>query len=273
MQKALKFLTSIVASLVCMHFLGLGAIAGQYLVKGVVTDKFSGKPTGSVIEFRSPDGKKIKTQSNSISGEYQQVLQTGVQYDIIFTGSDVARQIEKVPSATSDSYHEVIANYSIKKFYAGMEFDKVDAFKSGNSSIGQGATKTLDELQEVMKFNRNVVFEIRVSAHDKFKLQRKDPAKPAAEKKSKKDKKSKKGKKQTEEKAPEPAAAEPTESTSDSPKTHKTVDERVEAMKKYIDSWPRFSDRIVVVPDYSLGAPGREESVLVVVKKLEKNVD
>ncbi len=272
MQKAFKFLTSIVASLVCLHFLGLSAIAGQYLVKGVITDKFSGKPTGSTIEFRSPDGKKIKTQSNTISGEYQQVLETGIQYDIIFTGNDIARQVEKLPLSNSDSYHEMVANFSVKKFIAGMEFDKLEAFKSGNTSIGQGATKSFDELQEVMKFNRNVVFEVRVSAHDKFKLQRKDPVKPAAEKKAKKDKKSKKGKKQTEEPAAQPTP-EPAENASDSPKTRKTVDERVEAMKKYIDSWPRFSDRIVVVPDYSLGGPGRDESVLIVVKKIEKNLD
>lgn len=272
MQRAFKLITSILTAVVCLHFLGLNAIAGQYLVKGTITDKFSGKPTGSTIEFRTPDGKKIKTQSNSVSGEYQQVLETGVQYDVIFTGSDLARQIEKLPSAQSDSYHEVVANFSVKKFFSGMEFDRVDAFKSGSSSMGQGATKAFDELQEVMKFNRNVVFELRVNAHDKFKLQRKDPAKPAAEKKAKKDKKSKKGKKQEAEPAPQ-AAPEPVENNSDSPKTHKMVDERVDAMKKYIESWPRFSDRIVVVPDYSLGTPGREESVVVVVKKIEKTTD
>jgi hypothetical protein len=129
-----------------------------------------------------------------------------------------------------------------------------------------------------MKFNRNVVFEVRINAHDKFKLQRKDPVKPAKESKAKSTKKSKKGKnaKKVEEAPEEAPAAAPTEvaeNTSDSPKTHSTVDARIESMKKYVDSWTRFSDRIVITADYSLGAQGNDEDVNIYVKKIEKTLE
>ena len=68
---------------------------GQVLVRGTIFDEFSGKPISIDIEFRDPTGKKIKCRSEA-NGSYQQVLQSGAKYSLIFSNFDIARKLDTI---------------------------------------------------------------------------------------------------------------------------------------------------------------------------------
>lgn len=231
----------------------------QILLKGNVSDEFTGQPVSATMEFReSNNGKRFKIQSNSADGYYQQVLNAGTQYDLVFTNNDIVRKIVPVKVDNSEKYTEQIQDFKVKKLTVGLKYFKLNAFEPGSAELKADALAEIESLKEVMQFNRAVSFEFVVNAHDTYKKEIIKSEHP----KAKPDKKKSKKKNVTEIK---PVF------TSPSPDLAKELsDKRLTSVNSMLSSWTRFSLRLTSSADFSVAEPeGEAYSLYVVVKEIK----
>lgn len=128
----------------------------QVLVKGIIVDENSNEPIGVSIELRTGDGKKIKTQSNSITGLFEQLLPAGETYNVILTADDILRKEFEFNTDKSSEYKEQKAEWTVVKPIAGSRIFSGEIFKTGDSGISDEGSKKLKELQMLLRFNRSL---------------------------------------------------------------------------------------------------------------------
>lgn len=210
----------------------------QVLVKGKVTDEFTGAPAGVTMEIRDSEDKRIKINSNSITGNFEQILTAGESYTVIFTHFDIIRKTEMFKVKEADKYIEYKIDFKVKKLQVGLELFKEDFFSQGSAEAKGEIGKFMQELSEIMKFNRSVKFEFRVNAHDTFSEPRTyqvEVEKPA----SKRKKNQKPEFKTVTDPAPDPAAIKA------------LVDERAQAVENALAPLKTYSNRVNIGKDYS----------------------
>ncbi len=239
------------------------------VVKGKVTDELTGQPIGVEIEFRSTDGRKIKINSNSISGEYQQVLNAGEFYDVIFSGPNIIRKVDRLKVDHFDSYDEQEQNFTVIKLEPGRTLFKISAFNKGSNEVSKEEIESVfNQIKEIMKFNRAVNFEFVINAKDTYKKAPIYEYKEEAKAKGKKKK---------------PVKSEPRQLIQPDPNPElvkSLVDARIERINSLIDDndWKRYIRRITVNGDYSLGEYTNPEksnipNLLIVVKSIDSAME
>lgn len=134
----------------------------QILVKGIIIEENTKEPIGVSIELRSEDGKKIKTQSNSETGLFEQLLPSGVKYLVILNSDDVLRKEFEFSTEVADKYKEQVTEWTVVKPNMGSKIFSGNIFNPEQSEISSEGLKNLKELQMLLRFNRtiSVVFEI-----------------------------------------------------------------------------------------------------------------
>ncbi|MCX7909645.1 MAG: hypothetical protein N2560_09040 [Ignavibacteria bacterium] len=234
----------------------------QLILKGKVLDEYTGNPVGAIIEFRTSTGKKFKIKSDSVSGEYSQVFQSGENIEVIIYDWDVIRQKFNVQLPDTNKYAEIEQNFTVKHLKEGLVAFKFDCFEKGNSSLLNDCEEKLGGLDDVLRFNRNVKFEIQVTAYDTYIKTRKVQTvqKVVTEKKKKK------------------TITEEVVSIEEPPAEliKNLVDSRFGEINKFIEGMPRAKGRLFVVTNYQSGElqPGNQPQpyeIFVVVKEL-KNI-
>ncbi len=234
----------------------------QLILYGTVTDEYTGSPVGATIEFRTPEGKKFRIKSDSITGKYQQVFSSGEQVEAIIYDWDVIRQRFNFRLPDTNKYAEIEKNFVVKQLKEGLVAFSFDCFEQGSNTLSQDAEEKIKSLDEILRFNRNVKFEIQVTAFDTYiktstiqKIQ-----KVVVEKKKKKT--------ITEEvtKIEEPSQD----------KIRSLVDSRLPAIEKIVKEIPRGKGKLFVAPVYASGEVQPDNNpkafdVFVVVKEL-KNI-
>ncbi len=229
----------------------------QILVKGKVTDEFTGNGVVVTMEFREPDGKKFRISTNSIDGSYQQIVDAGKKFDIVFTNFDIIRKTEPLQIENTTKYIEQIADFKVKRLVPGLKLLTYSAFDANSSAFKEEIQKSLEQLKEIMQFNRSVKFEFNINSHDTYKrIKNVQEIKPDK-------KKAKKGAK---------TESIITYSEPDASRIKSIVDSRVAEANKMLSSWTRFNDRITVSGDYSVGETDSENSNFIVIVKEIKNI-
>ncbi len=142
------------------------AFTAQILLKGKVTDIYSGKPMGVTMKFETKSGQIIKIKSDDVSGEYSQLFESGTEYEVTFINKEIVRTTESFKTEDVSTYKEFERNFTVKHLVKGLLFMDVDIFESGSSNLNHKFEDALKELEEVMKFNRNVKFYFVVSLND-----------------------------------------------------------------------------------------------------------
>ena len=137
------------------------------VVKGKITDEFSGSPMSLTVEFRTNDGKKIKVKTQN-DGLYQQVLNSGETVEVYFYNYNVLRIKQTYQVPDKDEYQEIEQNFTVKKLVKGNSIYKLDFFSKSKSSINGTADSFLKDLNITMRFNRHVKFDFYVDAHDTY---------------------------------------------------------------------------------------------------------
>lgn len=239
----------------------------QVYLKGVITDEITGKPVGVNIEFRDSQGEKVKIISNSLDGSYQQLVNAGEKYAIIFTNYDILRKTVEYKVPDTNSYAEFEMDYSVKKLVQGMDLFKYDAFPKGGNGVATQTLEKLQELNNLMVFNRAVNFNFVINAHDTFSKAPK-PVVPEV-KEEPKTKKSKKPKKVQVTVEQVPVVSDP-----DPQLVKELVDARIKSIETCISSWKTLQKRITIVADYSL-AESPDESLpdfIISVKELQETM-
>jgi hypothetical protein len=134
----------------------------QVLIKGKITDELNHKPIGVNIEFRDNNGKKIKCQSNSLSGEFEQVLESGQKFKVILSSDVILRKEFKFSVIDTNQYAEQKTDWLVIKPVIDAIVFQGSVFNDNDSNISRAGTESLEELQMLLRFNRtlHVVFKI-----------------------------------------------------------------------------------------------------------------
>ncbi len=140
----------------------------QALVKGTVTDKDTGEPAGVKITIHTLNGKKIKTQSNSGTGHYEQLLPAGQVYKFVFTSYDILRKEQNVEVKQSAKFTEEEIDFTVQKLKKGLNLMDMNLFERNSSALTSTGKRKLKELQKIMRFNRSIKLDLIVNANDSF---------------------------------------------------------------------------------------------------------
>jgi hypothetical protein len=243
---------------------------GQVLLKGVVRDDITGGPVSVNIEFKSNSGNKIKVVSNSIDGVYEQILRAGESYEVLLSNFDILRKVEKVQIMNTTQYQEQSQDFTVTRLSPGLQLYKISAFDKSSHKMTNEAEKTLSDLQELMKFNRNVKFELTISGDYQTSKQQVN-----INSKNKKDKKAKaatttKNKKNKKDTPALESAKGKGKQSSD--KVHSLVDSRIKEIQTLINSWPRSKEKISYKPDYDFTTPNSTNfNLIITVVSVEQN--
>lgn len=230
------------------------SIGGNILVKGKVIDENSLQPVGTDIEFRHSNGKKIKIQSNSISGQWEQILPEG-NYTVILYSWNVARKIDEMEVPAATKYKEIQKDFTVKRMLPNDKIFQLSAFDSASENFHGIAKSEIESLKEVMKFNRAVEFTVYVNASDMF------APKPIAEPKPADTKKAKKSKGKS------PAAPQAEAKAAPQADYSSLIQKRLAEVESYFSNWGNLQSRIKVEADFSNSKSSYPNSLVVIVSK------
>ena len=135
-------------------------------VKGKVLDEFTNKPVNVEMMFTNKDGKKFRITPNILTGIYEQVLNSGEDYDVTFINYDIVRETHKLHLEYSDKYLELEQNYFVKRMTNGLELFSENAFLTNSAELDAEGKDLLDKIVKAMRFSRGVKLQIKVSAKD-----------------------------------------------------------------------------------------------------------
>lgn len=135
----------------------------QILVKGIVLDENSNEPLGVIIELRTKDGKKIKTQSNSNTGLFEQLLPSGENYTVILSSDDIIRKEFEFATEAAKEFKEQDEKWYAVKPRPGARIFSANIFDNGSSNIHSSGQKQLKELQMLLRFNRTLYVAIELA--------------------------------------------------------------------------------------------------------------
>lgn len=136
------------------------------IVKGKVLDQYTNKPINVSMMFTAKDGKKFKITPNILSGEYQQVLNSGEEYEVTFINYDIIREKHVLRLEHSDKYLEIKQDYFPKRMTAGLEIYSENIFEKNSANLTSSGTELLEQLVQAMKFSRGAKFQLNISAKD-----------------------------------------------------------------------------------------------------------
>ncbi len=141
------------------------SIGGNVIVKGRVTCEHTGEPVETELEFRASNGKKIRTKSNSITGNWEQVLPSD-NYKVILHSWNVARKTCDLVVQPSEKYKEIHQDFTVKRLLLNDIYLQSYLFKSNSADLMSDFSDIASEIKEVLKYNRAVELTFYVSASD-----------------------------------------------------------------------------------------------------------
>ena len=141
------------------------SIGGNVIVKGRVTCELTGEPVETELEFRASNGKKIRTKSNSITGNWEQVLPSD-NYKVILHSWNIARKTYDMQVQPSEKYKEIQQNFTVKRLLPTDIYLQSPLFKNNSAELSADFSQIAGEIKEVLKYNRAVEFTFYVSASD-----------------------------------------------------------------------------------------------------------
>lgn len=233
-------------------------IGGQVLAKGKITDESTSMPIGTNLEFKSESGKRIKTLSNSITGNWELLLPEG-KYEVVLFSWNIARKIDYIEIIAGTKFKEIERNFTVKRMLPNDIMFKMKAFADNSTVPNKTILKELDELKETMKFNRGVEFIVYVNAMEMFPPTQ-DYARPQEEVKPNAKTKGKAKKK------PQAIVESKPIETKD---YSELIKSRVAEINAYFDDWGTFRKRIRVLADLSNTKTKFPNNLSVIVEKNE----
>lgn len=207
--------------------------SSQVLLKGKVADKLDGKPEGVEIRFEDENGKFFKINSNSLTGNYEQILESGKKYKIRLTSKNIFPLEFPIETEKTKNYLEQTADFDILRLEQGRAIDCSDLFSSGSANLQSNAKSFFDDLNLKMRFNRNVKLSMEVHGCDS-----RNAFVKITQPKSKKKK---------------------ADTTFLQKGYDDLVQQRVSTLEKEIPSLSQFVDRIEVKPSSNVGLESHKE--------------
>jgi len=157
------------------------------LLKGIITDRLTGKPVGVSYEISDKQGNKVAdAKSNPKTGEYSSAIKPGADYSIFFYGFDILKSTKSISIQPASKYEEVSMDFTVEKLVKGMELYTVEGYDPGSIQTNSTGQKVIAEAIAMLKGNRNL--HVNVTLYPDMAPPRYEMIAPA-----KQDKKKKKG--------------------------------------------------------------------------------
>lgn len=170
----MKKVTFLLIFIAFFLFIFNSLFSAQVLLHGFVYDSQSKNPIGVAIEFRDSEGKKIKSQSNTLTGEFQQILESNTKYSVVLNSSDVLRREVKIKTLDTNQYAEQKIEFNVFKPVVGNKIFAGNIFYPNSTKISTDGEKELEELQLLLRFNRSLNVEFKISGDENLLKSRKD---------------------------------------------------------------------------------------------------
>jgi len=144
----------------CLTILTLSVVQAQettVLLKGIITDRASGKPVGVNYEITDAQGNRVAdAKSNAKTGEYSSAIKPGAEYTMFFYGFDILKSTKTVSIPPATKYEEISVDFTVDKLAKGMELSATEGFEAGSASLNEIGKKTMSEMVAMLKGNRNL---------------------------------------------------------------------------------------------------------------------
>jgi hypothetical protein len=138
------------------------------LIKGIVTDPSTGKPSGSTVRFTNSTGKVVPSKINSTNGDYQQVLQSGEKYLVSMEGYIIPFNQRILNLPLFKEYTEYSYNINPVKIETGMVLLEFAAFEPNSSDCSSLQSDYITDLKTFMINNKNISIDVSVSSGDTY---------------------------------------------------------------------------------------------------------
>lgn len=140
--------------------------SNQVLVKGTISNLNDNLPIGVEIRFEDETGKYFKINSNSLSGNFEQILESGKTYKVRLNSKMIFPTEYTLQTIKTDNYAEQTENFSVIKIEKGKVIGCLNLFKMNTSELTPDAKAMFEDLNVKMRFNRGVSLYLEIGGND-----------------------------------------------------------------------------------------------------------
>jgi len=140
--------------------------SAQIILNGRIIEENTQKPIGVNIELRDENGKKNKSQSNSLTGEFQFVVESNKTYNVILNSDEILRRDFKFKTLDTNTYAEQTVEWYVFKPKIGNRIFKGNIFKINTWQLTNEGEEILEEIKMTLRFNRNLFVNFNISAEN-----------------------------------------------------------------------------------------------------------
>lgn len=246
----------------------------QVLLKGVVNDYYTNLPVSCEIIFKTESGNKIKIKSNSNTGGYEQIFNSGEKLNISFNGFDIIKQEEVLTIKETKEMTEQIHNFKVKQVQAGKELEKYDFFDANTAKENGKLKEKMEELKLLLRFNRAITFDLVITSDDTFIGNQTDLHIDNIEETNNKGKKKSKKEIDAMNKKNEVQKAKIAQLQKENSdlinKSMALGEERKKVLSKYVETFKGMTDRINLVISDKLTTTLNSNEIILKVNKVEE---
>lgn len=147
----------LIAFLTILTFSMVNAQETTVLLKGIITDRLTGKPVGVNYEVSDMQGVKVAdAKSNPKTGEYSSAIKPGADYTMFFYGFDILKSTKTISIQPASKYEEVSMDFTVDKLAKGMELYSIEGYDPGAIKTNIIGDKVMAEAIAMLKGNRNL---------------------------------------------------------------------------------------------------------------------
>lgn len=245
----------------------------QVLLKGIVTDYYTNLPVSCEIIFKTESGNKIKIKSNSNTGAYEQIFNSGEKLNISFNGFDIIKQEEVLTIKETKEMSEQNQNFKVKQVVAGKELERYDFFDANSAKENSKLKEKMEDLKLLLRFNRAISFDLIITADDTFSGNNSDVAIDNMEETNTKGKKKSKKEIDAMNKKIEAQKAKLAKSQKENSeligKSMELGNERKKVLAQYVETFKGMTDRINLVVSDKLNSNINSNEIILRVNKVE----
>jgi len=139
---------------------------GQILLRGWLLDSETNEPIEADIRIENEEGKSFKISSNSITGKFEQILESGNKYKMKCTGKTILTKEFEIEMPIVDNYSEIADTFYIQMLKIGRTMSQYDLFKPNSAEFNSEADKILEDLNTQLRFNRDPDFFLTITGCD-----------------------------------------------------------------------------------------------------------
>lgn len=130
------------------------------LLRGTIINQHTSAPVAVKYKITGPGNKILKGKSRS-DGTFEQILEAGASYTILFSGHDILRQKDTLNMPAVDKYMEEKRDFPITVLKSGLQLKAFSAFEAGQSTLTASGRSKLDEVLKMVKQNRSLYVSVQ----------------------------------------------------------------------------------------------------------------